>query len=298
MRRRGTGIGLAAIAVSLSLLSALGLAGAAMALPVGDFERFKQCPWTGAGVSKCFSSVTTGGMVVLGKKKVPIVKSITLQGGLSEPVAGFSEFFAASNGVTLSKSPQSVPGGLLGLVPEGSSPYLVKSLIKFFIENSLTGVTSTLELAKPASAIKFSEAHLAEEEGVALELPLKMRLENPFFSKRCYIGSEGSPVEWDLTAGATSPPSPNKSIKGGAGTIQFLAGGRILEFENAKLVDNAWAAPKASGCGGVIAFLVDPIVNAQLGSTSAGYNTAELTGTIDIADAEAVQLCADDNSKC
>lgn len=298
MRRRGTGIGLAAIAVSLSLLSALGLAGAAMALPVGDFERFKQCPWTGAGVSKCFSSVTTGGMIVLGKKKVPIEKSITLQGGLSEPVADFSKFVAATNGVTLTKSPQPVPGGLLGLVPEGSSPYLVKSLIKFFIENSLTGVTSTLELAKPASAIRFSETHLAEEEGVALELPLKMRLENPFFSKRCYVGSEGSPIEWDLTSGATSPPAPNKPIEGSAGTTEFLGGGRILHLKDAKLVDNAWEGAKASGCGGVIAFLVDPIVNAQLSSMAAGYNSAELAGTIDIADAETVQLCADDNSKC
>src|SRR6476469_2692815 len=203
MHRWGTGIGLAAVAVSLSLLAALGLAGAAIALPVGDFERFKQCPWTGAGVDRCFFSVTTSGLVVLGKKKVPIEKTITLQGGLSEPVADFSKFFAATNGITLSRSPQPVPGGLAGLLPEGSSPPLVKDLAKFFFENSLTGVSMTLELAKPASAIRFGEAHLVEEEGVALELPLKIRLENPFFGKRCYIGSEGSPVDLDLTTGAT-----------------------------------------------------------------------------------------------
>lgn len=289
MRRRGVVTTPAVLAVVL--LVALCHAGTASADPLGDFARFKWCPWSVVGVDKCLYSATTGGKIVLGKKTVPIEKQMVLQAGVSAPVAKFSEVFAATNGVTLAKAGQSIPGGLLGLVPEASSDYLVKGLIKFFFENKLTGVNLTPELAKPVSEISFSKGHLLSEEGVALELPLKFRLENPFFGKRCYVGSEAAPVMWNLTTGETSPPVPNKPIEGSAGKTKFLGGGEILHQDEAELVDNAWEAPAATGCGGVIAFLVDPIVNTQLGSLAAGYNTAILTGTVDIADAEVVGLC-------
>jgi hypothetical protein len=290
MKGRGAATGATAIAVWL--LVALGFAGTASADPLGDFARFKWCPWTVAEVDKCLYSATTGGEVVLGKKTVPIEKQIVLQAGISVSVAKFSEVFAATDGVTLAKAPQPIPGGLAGLVPDALSPPLVKSLAKFFFENKLTGANLTPELAKPVSEIHFSKGHLLSEKGVALELPLKFRLENPFLGKRCYVGSEAAPVLWNLTAGETSPPAPNKPIAGSAGKTKFLGGGEILHQDEAKLVDNAWEAPAASGCGGVIAFLVDPVVNTQLGSLVAGYNTAILTGTIDIADAEVVELCA------
>ena len=110
-------------------------------------------------------------------------------GRAGKQVEGIAPFFGASNGITLSKAPQNVPGGLLGIVPEASSPALVKALIKFFLENSLTGVNSTLELAKPATEIRVSENNLAAEEGVALKLPVKVHLENPFLGKNCFVGS-------------------------------------------------------------------------------------------------------------
>jgi hypothetical protein len=290
MWRRGVVIIPAAFAVVL--LVALCHVGTAAADPLGDFARFKSCPWSVVGVDKCLYSATTGGKIVLGKKTVPIEKQIVLQAGISAPVAKFSEVFAATDGVTLAKAGQNIPGGLAGLVPEALSPPLVKSLAKFFFENKLTGVNLTAELAKPVSEIQFSKGHLLSEKGVALELPLKFRLENPFLGKRCYVGSEAAPVMWNLTTGETSPPAPNKPIEGSAGKTTFLGGGEIIHQDEAELVDNAWEAPAASGCGGVIAFLVDPVVNIQLGSLAAGYNTAILAGTIDIADAEVVGLCA------
>jgi hypothetical protein len=42
----------------------------------------------------------------------------------------------------------------------------------------------------------------------------------------------------------------------------------------------AWSAPAASGCGGILSFLVTPIINSQLGTTTAGHNTAILTGNV------------------
>jgi hypothetical protein len=271
-------------------LAALGLAGSAQAKLVGNYAKFAQCPYPNLEVRKCIYSITNSGEVVLGKKIVPITKEVVLQGGYGAVGEDeFSKFYGATNGITLSKAPQSVPGGLLGIVPDASSPFLVKALIKFFLENSLTGVNSTLELAKPASAIRVSENHLAGEFETALELPVKVHLENPFLGKNCYVGSESSPIIWKLTTGTTAPPAPNKPITGTAGSIEFLEEGRILESKGAKLVDNAWSAPKAAGCGGIISFLVTPIISAQLGTTSAGYNTAILNNTINVAAAAAVR---------
>ncbi len=271
-------------------LASLGLASSASAKLVGEFTKFEQCPWTTAGVAKCLNSVTESGEVVLGNKTVTIEKPVTIQGGFSEPGGDeFSTFYAAKNGITLSKAPQNVPGGLLGIVPSAESPPLVKSLIKFFTENALTGLSSTLELAQSASNIRLSEVHLSSKVGVALKMPVKVHLENPFLGNNCYVGSSTSPITLELTSGATSPPAPNTSIEGKAGKIKFIEGGRILRLIEDTLVDNAWSAPKASGCGGILGFLVNPIVNTQLGNTTAGHNTAILHNTINISTATAVK---------
>jgi hypothetical protein len=275
-------------------LAALGMAGVAQAKLTGGYTKFTQCPYTNTEVLKCVYSVTEKGEVVLGSKKVPIEKPVVLQGGFGLPVeekeeAEFYKFYAATNGITLAKAPQNVPGGLLGIVPDASSPFLVKALIKFFLENSLTGVNSTLELAKPASAIKISENNLAGQIGTALQLPVKVHLENPFLGKNCYVGSEGSPITWNLTTGTTSPPAPNTAITGKTGKAEFLEEGSVLVLNGNKLVDNKWSAPAASGCGGILSFLVTPIISAQLGSTVAGRNTAILEGTLNVASAFATR---------
>jgi hypothetical protein len=283
--------GKAAVTALLAVaLAALGLAGTAQAKLVGNYTKFAQCPYPNAEVRKCIYTVTNSGEVVLGSKKVPIEKQVILQGGtLPVNEEGFAKFVAATNGITLSKAPQNVPGGLLGIIPEASQPALVKALIKFFFENSLTGVNSTLELAKPASEIVVSENNLAAEEGVALKMPVMVHLENPFLGKKCFVGSSSSPITWNLTTGKTAPPAPNTSIVGKAGFVEFLEEGRIAVSKEAVLVDNAWSAPKAAGCGGILSFLIDPIINAQLGSLTAGHNTAILKNELNIASAAAVR---------
>ena|SRR6476469_585081 len=272
-------------------LTALSLAGTAQAKLTGAFTRFAQCPYKNTEVRKCIQSVTESGEVVLGSKKVPIVSPVTLQGGAGpvDEITEMSKFYAATNGVTLSKTPQNVPGGLLGIVPDASSPPLVKALIKFFLENSLTGVNSTLELAKTASDISISEFRIAAEEGVGLKIPVKVHLENPFLGKNCYVGSSTSPITWNMTSATTAPPAPNKAISGFGGEGEFLEEARIVVLKNNKIVDNAWSAPAPTGCGGILSFLVTPIIKAQLGTTSAGYNTAILKGTVSSSPAASVK---------
>ncbi|HTT94815.1 MAG TPA: hypothetical protein VMF55_09085 [Solirubrobacterales bacterium] len=253
----------------------------------GEFARFNYCPSTTAGVAKCLVSETAGGKVVLGKKTVPIVNTVTLQGGVSTPVAHFSTFFGATNGNTLSKTPQPVPGGLTGLVncKEISLSWLRVSCEAVF-ENGLTGVNATVELARPASEIKVSEVNLITEEGVAVVLPVKVHLENPLLGSSCYIGSSSSPINWNLTTGETTPPAGTAPIKGEYETFELREHSEIAVVGGVRMVDNAWGAPEASGCGGWPAeYILDPIINASVGVPSAaGKNVAALEqGTIYLA---------------
>ncbi|HXF32688.1 MAG TPA: hypothetical protein VN522_14325 [Solirubrobacterales bacterium] len=274
------------------LIAALSVTAVASA-HTGEWAKFNYCPSTTAGVRKCLQAVTSGGEIVLGKKTVPIVHPVTLQGGFSaeNEETGISTMFAATNGETLTKAAQAVPGGLLGIVPPEGSPPLVKALSAFFFENGLTGVNATLELAKPASEIQISQINLVSQEGVAMKLPVKVHLENPFLGKSCYIGSSTSPIIWNLTTGTTSPPAPNKPLAGFGGLLEFKEEAQIAQINGSKLVDNAWSAPSANGCGGILSFLVNPIINSQIGlPAAAGTNTSILNNTITIALAEQVNL--------
>jgi hypothetical protein len=276
---------------ALIALASLALAAGAAAEPTGSYAKFAQCPFTNPEASKCIYSVTEGGEVSIGNKKVPVVNPVTLQGAYRDPDTGaISKFIGASNGLTLSKTPQPVPGGLAGVVsPTGSSP-LVKAVIALFFENGLTGVNATLELAKPPSAIRLSESNLAGELGVALILPLKIHLENPFLGESCDVGSSASPIMWELTSGTTRPPAPNKAIKGGGGEGEFLEEGKIVIVKDTSLVDNAWATPRASGCGGWLSPLIDPAIDSSLElPVAAGRSTATLVSSLQLTSVVAIR---------
>lgn len=285
------------LAMALAALAALGMASTASA-HTGRWAAFNNCPASNASAFKCVSSVTHGGKVVLGKKTVPIVNPVTLQGGLTEAEeneAGerFSHMIAATNGETLSKTPQPVPGGLAGLVNcKEISNFLVRLGCETVFENGLTGVNATLELAKPASEVLISQNDLVFEEGVALKLPVKIRLENPLFGSNCYVGSNSAPLMWNLTTGATTPPAGTAPLHGIGGNIEFYEEDQIAEVTGSQLVDNAWAAPHANGCGGpIVELIIDPIVDASIGlPAAAGTNVAQLSSvTTDIALAEEVR---------
>jgi hypothetical protein len=285
-------------AVVVVALALLGLAGNASAKLTGEFEKFEQCPFSNLEVKRCLYSPTEGGEVVLGSKKVPIVNPAVFQGGYGKLTGSFSKFYEAKNGVTISKAAQPVPGGLAGLVNcKEISIGLLRASCEATLENGFTGANSTLELARPASEIGVNESHLGEKEGVAFKLPVKVHLENPFLGSGCYVGSSSSPIIWELTTGITSPPAPNKSIEGKAGELELFEEGSILKLTDARLVDNSWAAPGASGCGGPIVELVlDPIINASAGlPAESGHNTAILLNTINVATGFAVRTNNEEN---
>ncbi len=266
-----TGWRLRAAVVAVVALASLCAAASAFAGLPGEFAAFEQCPVKGAEVSACLSATASSGEFTIGSRTVPIKHPVILQGGLIEnPETGNYTMAAALNGETLTKSPQTVPGGLIGIEGLGGE------------------VTATTELAGSASSIAVSPGNLLIESGTALSLPVKLKIGNPLLGNRCYGGSNAHPIVLNLTTGTTSPPKPNKPIKGKAGTLTFTEHEEILNITENSLVNNSFAAPGVEGCG-LIPFLTDPLVDLAMGVPAGeGHNTAILDGTIKIASAESV----------
>ncbi len=255
-----------AMSASLTLLVAAAPA-LAKAKVNEEFEPFAQCPIATHGVHYCVVANTTSGEFKVGSKTVTINKTITLQGGLTE---GSNQLVPPTNGETLSKTPLTLPGGLIGIELGG-----------------VTEVTATTELAGP---VQVNEGNIADGTGAAVVLPIKVKLENPALGDECYIGSPAEPITLELTTGTTDPPSPNKPITGNPGTLTLNPEATIFTLSNNSLVDNSFAAPGVSGCGESVAPALDPVVDLDAGlPAAAGSNTAILNGTVYETTAKAVK---------
>ncbi len=262
-------------------MSAVGVS-SAMAEPKGEFAVFAKCPLTNPNVEACLVAKTGSGEIKIGKAEVPIVNTQTLQGGLHnlEPVG--KEFIDATS-ETLTKTSQKVPGGLLEFVkcneikgefwPEKE----LRKLCEKIFENSLTGVNATTELV---GSVGINEIALEVGEGTALDLPVRVKLENTLLGSECYIGSSSEPINLELTSGTSG------KLTGFPGEIGTKAEGKILVISKNKLVEEGFKAPGASGCG---YGLLDGIIDSKLGLPASTGNTAVLNNTIEQANAEFVQ---------
>jgi hypothetical protein len=238
-------------------------------VPDPEFEPFADCPAYVKGLESCIVATTEGGSFTIGNKTVPIDKPIVLQGGLMKKTGAF---VPPPDGDALSKTTLTVPGGLIGIEGLGGE------------------VTATTELALPPDQIVVSEKNLLTATGTALQLPVKVKLGNPLLGSSCEIGSESNPVILMLTSGTTNPPKPNKPITGSPGTFGSNKAGTIATVTGASLVNNSFATPPAGGCGGALAFLIDPLVNTIVGLPApAGHNTAILDGTLEQAPVKLVK---------
>lgn len=278
-------------ALLLAMLVSASSAVAAPHHPTGEFAQFGDCPLSRPALNACIYSESSSGSFTIGKKTVPLVNPVVLQGGVEwEPsILGTIHFFDAEDGNTLSKTPQPVPGGLLGIEAPAWWPSFLRNLFNETINNGFTGVTATVELAAPASSVKLSFLNLLTQNGVAIGLPSKIKLSNPFLGSNCYIGSNSNPIQFNFTSGTTSPPPPNVPITGSPGTGSLPVPG-LSVFSGGRLVDNAFAAGGANGCGGLFSFLIDPFVESIVGVPSpAGTNTAILEGVQKVGIASAVR---------
>ncbi len=252
--------------------------------PTGEFAQFAECPLSNAKVTECIYSLTTGGSFTVGAKTVPLTNPATLQGGAYENEEGSVTFVGAENGDTLSKTPQPVPGGLVGVTAPKWWPIFLQNWFNGLISEGFTGVNAIVELAAPASTIKLSTQNLVNQEGTALGLPVKVKLENFILGNNCYIGSNSKPVQIDFTTGKSG------SLEGSFGEITFNEAFTLVTITGGKLVNNTFAAPGVSGCGGIFSLLVDPLVDTVLGTPSAsGKNSAVLEGKLQSGFAGAVK---------
>lgn len=282
---------LAMAAVSLAVF---GFAAPALAKkPTGEYVNFANCPTKTAGVNFCVFAQTTSGEFKIKKTEVPITKTITLQGGIIENEVTEAETWvnAANGAETLSKTPQSVPGGLFKILAPEFFPEPLKKIFNEFISKGITGVNATAELE---GKITISRAALFTGGPDALNLPVRIHLENEFLGPTCYVGSASKPVNIELTTGTTSPPLPNKPITGSLGEVEVKGEGNLVVLKKNSLVNNTFAAPTAEGCGSQILFglftgLIDSAVNSELELPSvSGNNTAILKGNLENASAAAV----------
>lgn len=278
-----------------ALLLAMVIPASASAALEGEYARFKTCPLGNTAVKACIYAESTNGTFTMGAKSVPLKNPVILKGGAeflsSEGLFGPLNFVAPTDGLTLSKTPQPVPGGLLGVTAPSWWPQLLKDLFNETINNGFTGVQATVELAGPASSVKLNVVNTVFGTGTALGMPVKVKLSNPFLGSNCYIGSNSHPIQLNLTTGTTSPPPPNSPISGSPGEFGTIDEGAIVVLSKNRLVDNSFAAPGANGCGGILfSWAVDPFVNSIVGVPSpAGTNTAILEGTNYIGDADIIR---------
>jgi hypothetical protein len=275
------------MATALASLVFASLALAASHNPTGEYAQFNECPLNRVTITDCVYSVSTGGEFTVGKKTVPLVNPVTLQGGF-EGSSDEIDFYGAENGDTLSKTPQPVPGGLLGLLNcKEQTNLVIKGLCEAALENGLTGVNAIVELTGPTKGltdVKLNTERLLLREKTALGLPVKVRLQNALLGANCYIGSDKSPLQLNFTTGKSG------TLEGSSGELGFNEAFTIITVTGGKFVDGTFAAPPASGCGGILSFLVDPVVNSVLGAPSpSGKNAATLEGDFEDAVAEAVK---------
>lgn len=270
------------ISVAVVFLHA-SFAGSAAHHPNGKFAQFAECPLSQQKVNNCFYSVSTDGVVTVGKMTVPLKNPITLQGG-SEGADSELKVFGAENGETISKTPQPVRGGLEGIRAPAWWPRWLQKWFDEGIEDGLTRVEATLELAAPATSVKLSVGNLGSGRGTALGLPVRIKLDNPLLGTNCHIGSGEEPLRIDFTTGTSG------DLDGTVGQLKLNPEYTLARVKGGRLVNNEFSAPGARGCGGIFSYFVDPLVNSIVGLPSpSGENSAVLEGKFDAGAASAVR---------
>jgi hypothetical protein len=287
LRRLAIGL----LGLSPMLLVAVSPASAVVHHPSGEYAPFADCPLENPQTDVCFFARTAGGELRIGRKAIPITETMTIQGGVHEDrPSGRQEFIAAAGGETFSRAPQTIPGGRFEIAAPRSLPRYVRAIFDEFIDREATDLTATTEFAAPPSAVQIDTQDLIEARRGGLSLPVKIKLGSPLLGAGCYIGSDADPVSIPLTTGTTASLPGRPSITGKPGHAHFHDEYNLVTLDDDTLVNNSFPAPPASNCGGMLAFLVEPAINAALSlPVAAGGNEAILNGTLQTANAPAVK---------
>lgn len=241
-------------------------------------NQYKDCP---AEAEWCFWGRTfpgkAGGFFLLGKVKVKLTKPITLQGGFRESEESINpeneqyyiKLLPLENGAETLESPVEPVEGGVGLIAAEAKkwPQALRESYKEAKENHETALGVKIEVAGGNSLFEnpyaISTEAVLTQVGTVLDLPLKVRLINPWLErldggKPCTVGNEEYPITQLLTSGQ----------EGSAGLLQPGLGFSNLVFSGARLVNTGWPLPlgaEPKGCGGEYESEIDQAIESTLG---------------------------------
>ena len=248
---------------------------------------FRHCPVDNPKVTACFwAQSTSGSEFIAGKVRVAFGNPVTIQGGLgeNEEETALVTYAPEDGAAVLTPVPQHAPS-LRALEPyeDMLSEPEKERFDKAISENANT--TATIELAGPATALVLSLENLLSEEGTAIALATKVKLNSlsAFLGNNCHVGSNEHPIQVNLTTGQSG------SLHGKLGSALFSgAEGGWLEIEENSLVNQTFLSPGFEGCGEDST--VDEALDAafSLPDEEEGGNTTIITGTQKLSGSEEV----------
>jgi hypothetical protein len=228
--------------------------------PHAEIGNFGQCPKLPAGAKaadwECVLIHITGGVLDLGASHQILNREITLS------FASNVNDQSLLQG-TLKSSPMPVLGGIFE-TPE---------------VDQATSKDKNLQLhVQP-----FGVSEALDPTGQALLITgQRVKVINPVFGSTCFIGTTKHPIVISPTIGTTNPPPPNQPETGSLNALEQVGHEGVII---ATVVDNAFAAPAASGCGPVSNSVrpLNRVVNAVAGlPAAAGNNNAVFQTTTEI----------------
>ena len=259
----------ATLAAAVALIYAGVAAAPAIAVgyppPGGIYAPFTDCPLHSPAMRLaapgfamgCIKSITASGRFVVNGIPVPITHPVIVQfGTYSDTDSSGNQVFHVvppQDHKELLASPENTPGGLLALLCPSSDPKVAK-LCKKATKSGKTDLTAQVQLA--GDITNFSPLAVTP-----FTLPVKIQLNNPLLTGKCYIGSDSDPIVLNPMfnpVGAlnfASDPDPAR-----------FPNVAVLSITGSTLTDDTFSVPAATGCGP--GGSADAEINARLGLPS------------------------------
>ncbi|ASR34700.1 hypothetical protein BAY61_06580 [Prauserella marina] len=279
LRRSLVATGVAAAAGAAVIAGAVPASAAEPPTLAGAWAPLNRCPVDAPAMlaadgaqtaALCLAASGDSGTMQIGGKTVPVGKT-DLQFGVTR--AGSTFTVVSPSGGALSSAPVKVPGGLLNLMCPSDIP-VISGICDRLADAKLNAITAYVEPAGAPSQFNFV-AGIGVDQPI-VNLPIKIRLDNPILGSNCYLGSNSNPIV--LRPANTTRPAVAPVRFDEDGTLDPAGQMGYVGASGADQADNTFSVPGANGCG--LFGALDWAVNLQLGLPSpAGENSFVLNST-------------------
>jgi hypothetical protein len=188
---------------------------------------FSQCPKLPAGsdptMAACGLIHITGGVLDIGAAHQILNREITISFGQVTDASGNTTFVPG----TTKSAPMPVLGGIFE-TPEVDKATSKDKNLQLHVQP--VGAPLSFDISAPDPVV----------------VAQRVKVVNPVFGKNCTIGTKKNPIVLDPTFGTTNPPPPAQPETGHIDDLEQIGNELVLI---GTVVDNAFAAPAATGCG-------------------------------------------------